>query len=312
MLKVATKEELCQISLTGLRAFIILGLLIKEPQSLEDIRREFLHYNIIADTSSNDILRIDLNTLRIMGCKISRADKSTNFKYKLISHPFSLNVTDEEINLLRRAYKRIKENADVQTLLKYDDLFKKLSKHITDEELKEKLIGISPVKSYKSNLIKKLIEICHNKCIVRFEYKSPVAKNNSEIELAAQDVIFKNDKFYLWGVDTNSGKNLSFNIKRILKLLSYKTNDRNYNADSDNVHVKFLLKSFGISGLEENEKIIEITKEDKYIIEGSYHNEFYATQRILSFGSDCTVIEPEEFKNRIIELLKKMRNIYNG
>ena len=37
------------------------------------------------------------------------------------------------------------------------------------------------------------------------------------------------------------------------------------------------------------------TKEG-FIIEGSYHNEFLATQRVLSFGSNCTVVEPEDFK----------------
>jgi predicted DNA-binding transcriptional regulator YafY len=61
--------------------------------------------------------------------------------------------------------------------------------------------------------------------------------------------------------------------------------------------------------LENNEEIIEKT-EDGFLIEGFYFNDFLATQRVLSFGSKCTVIEPLEFKKTIINKIKEMRNIY--
>ena len=69
---------------------------------------------------------------------------------------------------------------------------------------------------------------------------------------------------------------------------------------------------FGVAGLGKNESIISGDFENGFIIEGVYHNDFVATQRILSFGASCTVYEPQDFKEHIVELLRKMRNTYNG
>jgi predicted DNA-binding transcriptional regulator YafY len=311
VLKVATKEELCQISLTGLRALILFGLLVKEPQSLEDIRKTFLQHNVIDESSSNDILRIDLNTLRVMGCKITRADKSTNFKYRLLEHPFSLNITDEEIGVIRRAYKKIKEEADIPTLIQYDDLFRKISNYITDETIKEKILGISVLKSYKSEFLNELITDCQNNSILTLEYKSPASKNSKIIEIAVRKIIFQNDKIYLWGNDINSGEGLSLHVKRIIKIILRKSNEGGF-PGAKPVCVRFLLSNFGLSGLDDSETIIERRDDGKYLIEGNYHNKFYAVQRILSLGSACTVTEPAEFRADIIAILKEMRNMYNG
>ena len=61
--------------------------------------------------------------------------------------------------------------------------------------------------------------------------------------------------------------------------------------------------------LEENESIVK-TEDDKIIVEGRYYNDFIAIQRMLSFGRDCTVLEPDEIRERIIEKLLEMREIY--
>ena len=52
MFKPVEKSELNQISLTGLRSIILLGLLIAAPRSLEEIREAFLEYKIIDKTQS--------------------------------------------------------------------------------------------------------------------------------------------------------------------------------------------------------------------------------------------------------------------
>ena len=72
-----------------------------------------------------------------------------------------------------------------------------------------------------------------------------------------------------------------------------------------------MLKNSGKEVLEENEQIIETT-DDGIIVEGKYYNDFIAAQRILSFGANCIVYEPEDFKQDIIQKLKSMRRVYNG
>ena len=52
MFKTADKSDLNQISLTGIRAIVLLGLLIIKPRTLEEIRRAFINFNIMRHTFS--------------------------------------------------------------------------------------------------------------------------------------------------------------------------------------------------------------------------------------------------------------------
>ena len=61
--------------------------------------------------------------------------------------------------------------------------------------------------------------------------------------------------------------------------------------------------------LKDNEKLLEVSNTTT-LIEAVSSNKFALKQRILSFGSACTVLEPEEFKQEIIATLKKMRAEY--
>ena len=310
VLKTDIGQDLCQISLTGLRALTLLGLLIQAPRSLEEIRQEFLKYKITEESSSYDILRIDLNTLKLMGCKISRADKRTNNKYVLLSHPFELNIDKDDISILKKTFNKIKESANLELLLLYDGLFKKLSEQTSNLELKEQLCGISPLKKYDIDIINELKKYCKDKKTLTLQYKTPVKNVPEEKDVVAHELVFKNDKLYLYGYDNRKKESVTLNLKRILKIFSSQKSDDSINMPT--VKIRFKLTNFGVAGLEKNESIISGDFDNGFVIEGIYHNEFVATQRILSFGTSCTVYEPQDFKEHIVELLKKMRKTYNG
>lgn len=308
MIKVAEKTELNQISLTGIRSLVLLGLLIEAPRSLEEIRDVFTRMNVMEDSNSDDILRIDLNTLRTMGCEITRASAKTNYKYVLINHPFALNITSEEISTIRKVYKRIKDSGNLVLMFKYDELFKKLANYVSDIEVKEELYGISALKSYKINFVKELFADCKAGRQLELIYRTPEAKADVEKSVSALKLVYQNDKLYLYGYDHLRKESVILNVKRIRAVLS--RSSRNGELNVEPMHVQFFLKSFGVSEIEENENVIE-TQKDGVLVEGSYHNEFVAMQRILSFGSACTVSTPKDFKQKVIQKLKDMRKVYH-
>ena len=166
MFKLLEDIELRQISLTGTRALLMVGLLMKAPRSLEDLRKAFIDLKIMEPEHSDDILRIDLNTLRTMGCEISRSSAKTGFKYVLQKHPFSLNITEEDVLLLKKIYKKIKDNSGISLLLKYDELFKKLAFHVANDEIREKLYGISVLKYFDVEKLNVLKNDCDNNSIL--------------------------------------------------------------------------------------------------------------------------------------------------
>lgn len=306
MIKVAEKNELTQVSLTGIRSIVLLGLLIIAPRSLEEIRKIFLQYNIIDESSSNDILRIDINTLKYMGCEISRASAKTDFKYVLGNHPFSLNVTLEEIKLIKRFYKIVKKTADIPKLLVYDDFFKKIAKFISNEN-KEAFLGISVLKHFDIKLIKSLLRDCDEKALLTLDYISPDNQFVLTKKITAKSLEFRNDKIYLHGFDIEKNKWIILNLKRIQSIWGKNKNNGDYIENK--ICTRFMLKSIYNNTLEDNEKVIDKIG-NNCIVEGVYFNKFLCIQRMLSFGANCTVLEPLEIKNKIIELLQEMRKIY--
>ena len=308
-MKLSEKTELSQISLTGLRALVLLALLIQKPRSLDEIRQEFLALKIIEPEHSNDIIRIDINTLKVMGCEITRANAKTNYKYKLLKHPFSLELTKSEVAVLKRAYNKVKNRSGIELMLKYHGLFNKLAENVFDEDIKGAIYGLSVLKSYDISFIKELVEDCNNKTTLTLIYQNPSAKEASEKTVAAQKVVVHNDSVYLYCFDFKKQAFATLNVKRIKSIVARFLGGKDIEVKTTDV--KFLLKKSSIADIEENEHVISETPEGKIIL-GSYYNDFLAMQRILSFGADCVVLEPESFRENVIAKLKSMRSVYDN
>ena len=305
------KSDLCQISLTGVRALTMLGLLAQAPRSLQEIRDKFIALKLINSDNSDDIIRIDMNSLRAMGCEISRSSVKTNHKHELLKHPFGLSITSEEVSLLKRAYKIIKENADLKTLLDYHFLFKKMADFIFNQNIKEQLLGISALKSSNIVQMEQLAEDCKYHNIITIEYKDGGNSKLSTKNIYTEKIAMRNDKIYLFGYEFDTKRPIMYPIKRIVRVLSRKSNE-NKNYSTSPIEVKFFLKNFNAAGIEDCEKIIESHDNMSQILVGKYHNEFIAVQRMLSFGPECIILEPASIKQKVIDKLLAMREIYKN
>ena len=308
MFKPEETLEVTQISLTGTRSLALIGLLIIAPRSFEEIKQIFIEMGIFDKNNSDDILRIDLNTIKSAGCEITRPCPSNGYKYVLKKHPFSLNLTKEDIKLLKKVYNKAKNNSNLNTLINLDNLFKKIAEFVFDEDIKEYILGISVLKYYNIEEIKEFINDCEQHKTIELVYRNPETKKDSQKTIKAQKLVFQNDKIYLYGYDIEKKISTVLLIKRIKKIISKFFDNNNFSINETSV--TFKLKNFDTDVLTENEFVIE-KNEDFCIINGTYHNDFLAIQRMLYFGPNCTVIEPLEIKNEIITKLKEMREVYN-
>ena len=73
-----------------------------------------------------------------------------------------------------------------------------------------------------------------------------------------------------------------------------------------------LIKIILMLYLAKKKKICYNIKNDEkgYLIEGVYLTEFSMAQRILSFGANCILLEPQELKAKIVDKIKEMRKNY--
>lgn len=307
MFKTDENLDLNQISLTGLRALVFIGLLIVKPHSMNEIKQALIDLKIMNENQKEDVLRVDLNTIKLMGCEISRSSQKTGYKYILTKHPFSLKISKEEIFAIKKIYDQLKKKVNLFTLLEYDYLFKKIALHICDEESKEALLGISIFKYYDTNYIKDLMQDCKYNRVLELIYKTTAISKESVKNIVIQKLVYKNEKFYIYGFDLNIKKSVVLNLKRVKTILKRSRNTQN--IEIEETKVKFVLKNIKPEILEQNEEILEAL-DNKFLVEGFYHNDFLAAQRVLSFGSNCTVVEPEDFKTNVINKIKEMKKVY--
>ncbi|MCQ2743872.1 MAG: WYL domain-containing protein [bacterium] len=308
MLVLDGKTDLNQISLTGVRAITLIGLLSVEPRTFDEIREKFIKFKILDESHSDDILRIDLNTVKAIGCEISRPSRKNKFKYVLSKHPFTLYLDNNDAVILKKVMEKFKSTTNIPLLVEYDALLRKIANYVYDDDVKEAIIGASPLVHYCSDIVKDLIVDCNYNNTLTLFYKKPTNKSPTEKVLIAKKLVFISNKLYLQCYDLNKKAPVVLNIKNITEIVSRSLTKNK--IETDKFKIKFLIKNFKPEILDEDEIILD-EKENQAQIEGSYFNEFYAMQRVLSLGSSCTVIEPIEFRNFIISKLKEMRKLYD-
>lgn len=295
------------MSLTGYRTLVILNALMKSPKSIDEINNCLYNDQYIRERFSSDTLRIYINSLRAIGCEIIGANKSNNKKYELISHPFIYDIPKSQLKALSKLYKSIYDKIDIKEVITIENFLEKISNLVENNNTKEFLKNISIIKSANKNVLNNLITHCKNKNQIIFLYNSPKS-GKKEIELIADKLAFKSEKLYLWGNNLTHKEYSYFALDRILKVCSIKM--QKDKEEFPSVSVTYEIHNHTESYvLEPDEKIIE-KSDNKLIIEAISKNEFSLLQRLLYFGEDCKVIQPQSFKTKIINKLKSMEENY--
>ncbi|MCR5265065.1 MAG: WYL domain-containing protein [Cyanobacteria bacterium RUI128] len=300
------RDENKQISLTGARVLVMLAALMESPKNFEEIRDFMIECNVMDKEYSVDTVRIDINTLKAIGCEISKATKRNNHKYALKSHPFRLNTNTAEINALQKVYDKMLKTMQADKILLFHELLLKIASLVDDETLKEQIIGISVLKQENIPTLKDLIEKCKKHNRVTLEYQTPYS-DSQVYDITIEKLGIRNRKLYVYCYNHSTEKRMFLNASRIKAVVNSLFNrDLVFLNDK---RVKYSLKNYSNYVLEDNEVILEHNG-DTAVIEGRYFNEFIAIQRVLSFAGACTVIEPDNFKALIIKKLKEMRSVY--
>ena len=297
------------MSFTGFKSLVVFSLLLESPKSYDEINTYFKKHEYIKEPISIDTLRVYLTSLRMVGCEIVRTRKTEGSKYKLVSHPFELEITDEQIKSLIKVYKTVSKNIELHELIMLEKFLRKISDLIKNPDLSEALDRVSLFCGIDPNLVEKLIRHCNNKDQITFLYNSPRSGEKS-IEIFTDKVALNNNKFYLYGTGLEYNQYGYFPISRIKAVLNVKI----FKTDVTNIEnftVGYELRANPNEiKLTDEEKLVEI-KDGKLLIENTTSNPFIVKQRILSFGYACKVLYPENFKKDIISTLKEMREGYN-
>ncbi len=294
------------MSLTGYRTLVLLSTLMESPKSIDEINDFFLNNRYIKEKFSNDTLRIYINSLRAIGCNITRADKSNKLKYNLISHPFSYNISKIHLKSLAKLYKYTFSQLKIQDIILLHKFFLKLSSIIENDAEKTTILGLSAIKNINLSLLEELISYCKKHKQIIIEYNSPKS-GPKKIELIADKLSFRSEKLYLWGNSLTHKQYSFFSVEKIIRVIGVSINQQKEQTPQLTcVYELYNQKNY----IPQPEETILEQDENKIVIKTSAQNEFNLIQKLLYLCNDCKILYPNEIKTKIITKLKEMENNY--
>lgn len=302
-----SKAEVTQISLTGARLIVILGALMVAPRDLDDLNKLVSDCGLVDKNYSSDTIRLALSTLKALGCEISRPCKLTDSKYVLLSHPFMLDFSPEEINSLRTVYSNLTKQDGYKTAVTFHKLILKLNERIYNQDTVNRLLGITGFANIEQSLFDKILDQIDAHNTIAISYKSPKGKITNH-NIVFDKLYFRNNKLYMTGLDIDIDKHITLLVNRIASLDVVKVSDENIKSEA--YEIIYELKNADKFKLPSGHKVVKIGKNGVAIVKGVCANDFFAMQHILSLGASATLLEPSDLREKIVNKLKEMRNIY--
>ncbi len=297
------------MSFTAYKALVLFSLLSEGPKSYDEICDYFYNKTYLNEKISIDTLRVYINSLKRIGCEVKRVRGTDKIsRYFISASPFELKLTVEQLQSAVKVYKSIVKNIDIRDLISIENLFEKIGSYIDNQDFIADIKKVSMLKDVDKNILNELIECCERNEEVTITYNSPNS-GEKQIEILADKINIENGKIYLYGFGFEYMQYGSFLLSRIKKIDDIKPADK-IPENFRKIKVVYELKcNPDYFTPEDNEKIIKKTS-DKLTIEVQTSNEFLLKQRLLGFGADCKILEPDDFKNSFIQLLKNMKAGY--
>ena len=302
------KNNYTNINITAYRAIKILKMLIEKPCSGAEIISSLQNDEITSKSTSDDTLRITLNSLKSAGCKIARPCSRNGNKYILISHPFKQIFTKSEIKILNKIRNDFVLENNWKKVFAINDLLEKIIDLTADESSTELIRYKKPFGKIKKEIREFLLttDVQNKEIIMTYATSS---KKKEAINILSKKVFCEAGRIYILGWYPKRNNFAYFNAEKITEIHSVKP--------LKNADIKDFSKAlYKISGDDAkifqpnyDEKIIKKEK-DYIIVENTVQSDFKLFQRVLSFGSDCELLEPAELKMKFAEKLKKMRARY--
>ena len=296
------------MSFTGFKSIYIFSLLLEGPKSYKQLQEAVQEHEYLHESISIDAIRIYINSLKKIGCKVkSITDKRIKYYY-IDSHPFELKINSQQAKSILSIYKAISKSIELSDFMAIQHFFDNFAQYITDEDLKNKIFASSPINNIDTELMKELIKYTKNKSEITVFYNSAnTGKKN--ITILADKLYITNGKLYLGGFNSEHENYSGFLVSRIIKIVSVNLNSPTLKIPVYEVIYELYKTDNTTFEPIDCETIMEETPQ-KLTICITSKNKFDITQRILYHAGKCKVISPKEYQDEIIDCLKKMKEGY--
>ncbi len=301
--------EKIRISTTGYRVLLVLKSLLQGSHTIDELVKIVQSNSYVNKSASKDTIRLDINTLKLAGCVIERPSKANNYKYKLISHPFFLELSEDEFNIFSDLRTKFAQNISVREVFILNNLYKKIFELTFNQNQIDFIENSQPLSTINREIFTQLSNDNIINKRVQITYKS--AQYGEEIlYIIPQKILYENDKVYLWCYNYKYENYGILYIDRILKINSVDIAEVNEEPEYKYIVIyEISVNNIDSFELKDYETVLNETP-DIITIKAKVNNEFLFIQRLLQFGSAFRIISPDFFKEKMIDKVKLIQKRY--
>lgn len=302
---------------------MLLQWLSGQSLTFDEINKKFQDNTFVKKTISQDSLWIYLNTLRMLGCEVSRPSLKNNFRYRVTYHPFNHFITSQDTEFLKEILITLSEQLDYRTIFYLIRWIQKTFQNASNKNRKEleqkffNALRMSNLEKFE-NILLKLEYYCQNRELLQISYQSKL-KGKRQIIFLPQKIFHNQLTFYVLGNAADKDKASMLRLDKIESLSPCK----NTELLKDLLETQSRKKTYIIRMInccrtryeplgEEEETLIDPFSEQHIIVKFKTANEFLLTQKLLETGCCFQVLHPKCFKDKIRKILLEMRFLYHS
>jgi len=263
--------------------------------------------NELLNGFSEDTLFIYLSSLNKIGVKVSK-NKETS-KYFIEKNINVINFSKNDFSILAKIKKYISSSNSINDIIVFNNLLEEL-KVFSDEENSCKLQNIIDAAPFGIKIHSNILDLEYfikTQSTISVLYNAPKSGEKNFILLPLYLKIL-NSKVYVWCKDSTMQELRCLKVDRIVSMSKVK---QQLSIDyPENYAICQFSSNLDINKF--NDFNIEIVKQEcnSIIAKVYYFNHFEFMQKILSCGTECEVLEPNNMKEKIFKTIESVKSLY--
>lgn len=311
------------LNITAFRVFNLLQWLQDKPLTVKELKLKFQLDLKTQRVLSADTIGLYINTLKTLGCEISRPSRSNGYRYELTYHPFGFLLSDKDIEVLARVKALGEEQFTFDEVLHLHMFIKELIRQtslLNPQDVLQQLFETSRTIDYESLLpeIREIQALAEVQQLLKIVYDSPL--NGPETFLYLPDnLIYQQGVVYVTGIQEGREEPVMLRVERIQSFEPIDHPEVHLQLSKKNQAVEptVVIHFLGIEpcdieplGLGEVVHPPEVDTPEKLRVSLQTRDFFLLKQKLLSFGTPFDILEPLVFKLDMIETLVRMERFY--
>jgi len=295
---------------SAFKALVVFELLMESPKTFKQIYEALSKISYIKSNISKDTLRVYINSFRQAGCNVERILTKGNhreYAFFIPDNPFRPCISEKQTDCFFDIYDILMYNLPFKDFLQTELLVQKLDEELKSPYFHEVFEVHSILKEHNWALITELEECCQAKSLITVLYKSPNS-GKKEIKIHTNKMFFQSYKLYLKGFGLEYKEETIFPVERILEIRDV-TDGRDIKIPENSFDIIFELYDSSIPLLE-NEKTLEEANGIKRVSHRTT-NKILSIQRFLQLSNKCKLLEPKNFVNDFVDILKSAKEAYS-